>query len=73
MLCAFRAPPSALGRLRGWFCGGGGSPLSLTPPGLLLHRYLKQVSELTFPQEAQLRKLNKLKAYNLEAEMHSLR
>ncbi|XP_048355828.1 choline/ethanolamine kinase [Sphaerodactylus townsendi] len=38
-----------------------------------MERYLKQISELTFPQEAQLRKLNKLKAYNLEAEMRSLR
>ncbi|XP_054845237.1 choline/ethanolamine kinase isoform X2 [Eublepharis macularius] len=38
-----------------------------------MERYLKQISELTFPQEAQLRKLNRLKAYNLEAEMRSLR
>ncbi|XP_062990530.1 choline/ethanolamine kinase [Elgaria multicarinata webbii] len=38
-----------------------------------MDRYLKQISELTFAQEAQLRKLNKLKAYNLEAEMRSLR
>ncbi|KAL8222620.1 UNVERIFIED_CONTAM: hypothetical protein K2H54_077633 [Gekko kuhli] len=38
-----------------------------------MERYLKQISELTFPQEAQLRKLNKLKAYNLETEMRSLR
>uniref|UniRef100_A0ABM5GLD7 ethanolamine kinase n=1 Tax=Pogona vitticeps TaxID=103695 RepID=A0ABM5GLD7_9SAUR len=38
-----------------------------------MERYLKQISELTFPQEAQLRKLNRLKAYDLEAEMRSLR
>ncbi|XP_060100632.1 choline/ethanolamine kinase [Heteronotia binoei] len=38
-----------------------------------MERYLKQISELTFPQEPQLKKLNKLKAYNLEAEMRSLR
>ncbi|XP_044285529.1 choline/ethanolamine kinase isoform X2 [Varanus komodoensis] len=38
-----------------------------------MERYLKQISELTFPQEAQLQKLRKLKAYNLEAEMRSLR
>ncbi|XP_033018766.1 choline/ethanolamine kinase [Lacerta agilis] len=38
-----------------------------------MDKYLKQISELTFPQEAQLQKLNKLKAYNLEAEMCSLR
>ncbi|XP_063164931.1 choline/ethanolamine kinase isoform X1 [Candoia aspera] len=38
-----------------------------------MERYLKQISELTFSQEAQRNKLNQLKAYNLEAEMHSLR
>ncbi|XP_032077657.1 choline/ethanolamine kinase [Thamnophis elegans] len=38
-----------------------------------MERYLKQISELTFSQEAQRHKLNRLKAYNLEAEMHSLR
>ncbi|XP_053112848.1 choline/ethanolamine kinase isoform X2 [Hemicordylus capensis] len=38
-----------------------------------MERYLKQISELTFPQEDQLQKLNKLKAYDLEAEMRSLR
>ncbi|XP_026549191.1 choline/ethanolamine kinase-like, partial [Notechis scutatus] len=38
-----------------------------------MERYLKQISELTFPQEAQQHKLNRLKAYDLEAEMHSLR
>nr|XP_056702820.1 choline/ethanolamine kinase [Euleptes europaea] len=38
-----------------------------------MERYLRQISELTFPQEAQQRKLSKLKAYNLEAEMRSLR
>uniref|UniRef100_A0A670ZUH9 Ethanolamine kinase n=1 Tax=Pseudonaja textilis TaxID=8673 RepID=A0A670ZUH9_PSETE len=38
-----------------------------------MERYLKQISELTFPQEAQRHKLNRLKAYDLEAEMHSLR
>lgn len=45
----------------------------MTPTPPFAPRYLKQISELTFPQEAQLRKLNKLKAYNLEAEMRSLR
>lgn len=44
------------------------------PPTLsLFDRYLKQIAELTFPQEGQLQKLNQLKAYNLDAEMHSLR
>uniref|UniRef100_A0A8C6YEG4 ethanolamine kinase n=1 Tax=Naja naja TaxID=35670 RepID=A0A8C6YEG4_NAJNA len=38
-----------------------------------MERYLKQISELTFPQEAQRHKLNRLKAYDLEAEMQSLR
>ncbi|XP_070610701.1 choline/ethanolamine kinase isoform X3 [Erythrolamprus reginae] len=38
-----------------------------------MERYLKQISELTFPQEAQRQKLNRLKAHNLEAEMQSLR
>ncbi|KAM3832727.1 choline/ethanolamine kinase isoform 2-T2 [Vipera latastei] len=38
-----------------------------------MERYLKQISELTFAQEAQRHKLNQLKAYNLEAEMRSLR
>ncbi|CAI5786708.1 Uncharacterized protein PODLI_1B009612 [Podarcis lilfordi] len=38
-----------------------------------MEKYLRQISDLTFPQEAQLQKLNKLKAYNLEAEMRSLR
>uniref|UniRef100_A0A8B9P539 Ethanolamine kinase n=1 Tax=Apteryx owenii TaxID=8824 RepID=A0A8B9P539_APTOW len=35
--------------------------------------YLKQISELTFPEEAQLKKFNRLKAYNLQEEMKSLR
>ncbi|NXA42914.1 CHKB kinase, partial [Eudromia elegans] len=35
--------------------------------------YLKQIAELTFPEEAQLKKLNRLKAYNLHEEMRSLR
>lgn len=49
--------------------GSGSLPSSSSVPG----RYLKQISELTFSQEAQRHKLNRLKAYNLEAEMHSLR
>ncbi|NXX74955.1 CHKB kinase, partial [Urocolius indicus] len=36
-------------------------------------RYLKQISELTFPEEGQLKKFNHLKAYNLQEEMKSLR
>ncbi|XP_043356263.1 choline/ethanolamine kinase isoform X2 [Dermochelys coriacea] len=39
----------------------------------LLSRYLKQIAELTFPQEAQRKKFNQLKAYNLQKEMGSLR
>ncbi|KAF1532505.1 Choline/ethanolamine kinase, partial [Eudyptula albosignata] len=35
--------------------------------------YLKQVSELTFPEEGQLKKFNHLKTYNLQEEMKSLR
>ncbi|XP_065489360.1 choline/ethanolamine kinase [Caloenas nicobarica] len=35
--------------------------------------YLKQISELTFPEEAQLKKFNHLKTYNLQEEMKSLR
>ncbi|XP_061324527.1 choline/ethanolamine kinase [Pezoporus flaviventris] len=35
--------------------------------------YLRQISELTFPQAEQLRKFNELRMYNLEAEMRSLR
>ncbi|NWZ30306.1 CHKA kinase, partial [Asarcornis scutulata] len=35
--------------------------------------YLKQISELTFSEEGQLKKLNQLKAYNLQQEMRSLR
>ncbi|XP_032775723.1 choline/ethanolamine kinase [Strigops habroptila] len=38
-----------------------------------MERYLKQILELTFPQEEQLKKFNQLKMYNLEAEMRSLR
>uniref|UniRef100_A0A8D0G487 ethanolamine kinase n=1 Tax=Sphenodon punctatus TaxID=8508 RepID=A0A8D0G487_SPHPU len=36
-----------------------------------MERYLKQIAELTFTQEAQLKKLNHLKAYNLDEEMQS--
>ncbi|KAI6079941.1 Choline/ethanolamine kinase [Aix galericulata] len=35
--------------------------------------YLKQISELTFSEEGQLKKLNQLKSYNLQQEMRSLR
>ncbi|XP_010564361.1 PREDICTED: choline/ethanolamine kinase [Haliaeetus leucocephalus] len=35
--------------------------------------YLKQISELTFPKEEQLKKFNHLKTYNLQEEMKSLR
>ncbi|XP_074759723.1 choline/ethanolamine kinase isoform X3 [Athene noctua] len=35
--------------------------------------YLKQISELTFPEEEQLKKFNHLKTYNLQEEMRSLR
>ncbi|NXX59958.1 CHKB kinase, partial [Scopus umbretta] len=35
--------------------------------------YLKQISELTFPEEGQLKKFNHLKTYNLQEEMKSLR
>lgn len=38
-----------------------------------MERYLKQIAELTFPQEAQRKKFNQLKAYNLQQEMGSLR
>uniref|UniRef100_A0A8C3H8J6 Ethanolamine kinase n=1 Tax=Chrysemys picta bellii TaxID=8478 RepID=A0A8C3H8J6_CHRPI len=38
-----------------------------------MDRYLKQIAELTFPQEAQRKKFNQLKAYNLQKEMGSLR
>ncbi|NXB01792.1 CHKB kinase, partial [Cnemophilus loriae] len=34
--------------------------------------YLKQISELTFPEQAQLEKLEQLRGYNLEQEMRSL-
>lgn len=40
---------------------------------LLCCRYLKQISELTFPEEGQLKKFNHLKTYNLQEEMKSLR
>uniref|UniRef100_A0A8C8A6D5 ethanolamine kinase n=1 Tax=Otus sunia TaxID=257818 RepID=A0A8C8A6D5_9STRI len=33
--------------------------------------YLKQISELTFPEEEQLKKFNHLKTYNLQEEMRS--
>ncbi|XP_027563072.1 choline/ethanolamine kinase-like [Neopelma chrysocephalum] len=36
-------------------------------------RYLKQISELSFTDKAQLEKFNLLKGYNLEEEMRSLR
>ncbi|NXW11981.1 CHKA kinase, partial [Fregetta grallaria] len=35
--------------------------------------YLKQILELTFPEEEQLKKFNHLKTYNLQEEMKSLR
>uniref|UniRef100_A0A8C3KE18 Ethanolamine kinase n=1 Tax=Calidris pygmaea TaxID=425635 RepID=A0A8C3KE18_9CHAR len=35
--------------------------------------YLKQISELTFSEEEQLKKFNHLQAYNLQEEMKSLR
>ncbi|KAM4671071.1 choline/ethanolamine kinase isoform 4-T4 [Amazona ochrocephala] len=35
--------------------------------------YLEQISELSFPQEEQRKKLSQLKKYDLEAEMRSLR
>ncbi|XP_062837342.1 choline/ethanolamine kinase isoform X1 [Anolis carolinensis] len=35
--------------------------------------YLRQISELTFPEEAQHRHLQRFRAYDLEAEMRSLR
>ncbi|NXQ28943.1 CHKB kinase, partial [Alaudala cheleensis] len=35
--------------------------------------YLKQISELTFPEQSQLEKLEQLRSYNLEQEMRSLR
>ncbi|NXL95539.1 CHKB kinase, partial [Alectura lathami] len=35
--------------------------------------YLEQISELSFSEEAQLKKFNCLKAYNLQQEMRSLR
>ncbi|XP_037745435.1 choline/ethanolamine kinase isoform X1 [Chelonia mydas] len=38
-----------------------------------MERYLKQIAELTFPQEAQRKLFNQLKAYNLQKEMGSLR
>uniref|UniRef100_A0A8C8SHX2 Ethanolamine kinase n=1 Tax=Pelusios castaneus TaxID=367368 RepID=A0A8C8SHX2_9SAUR len=38
-----------------------------------MERYLKQIAELTFPQEAQLKKFNQLRAYDLQKEMRSLR
>ncbi|NXU94730.1 CHKB kinase, partial [Xiphorhynchus elegans] len=38
-----------------------------------MERYLKQISELSFTDEANLEKFNLLKGYNLEEEMRSLR
>ncbi|XP_074840355.1 choline/ethanolamine kinase isoform X2 [Carettochelys insculpta] len=38
-----------------------------------MERYLRQIAELTFPEEAQLKKFNQLKAYDLRKEMGSLR
>lgn len=49
--------------------GRGGAAASPVPRP----RYLKQISELTFSEEAQLKKLNQLKSYNLQQEMKSLR
>lgn len=47
---------------------------SVPPQCCLLHsRYLKQISELTFPEEGQVKKFNHLKTYNLQEEMKSLR
>lgn len=54
----------------GWQHGG----VSVPPQHrLLCRRYLKQISELTFAEEAQLMKFNHLKTYNLQEEMKSLR
>lgn len=49
--------------------GRGGAAASPVPRP----RYLKQISELTFSEEGQLKKLNQLKSYNLQQEMRSLR
>ncbi|NXK92278.1 CHKB kinase, partial [Formicarius rufipectus] len=38
-----------------------------------MEKYLKQISELSFTDEAHLEKFNLLKSYNLEEEMRSLR
>ncbi|XP_017694326.1 PREDICTED: choline/ethanolamine kinase-like [Lepidothrix coronata] len=38
-----------------------------------MEKYLKQISELSFTEKAQLEKFNLLKGYNLEEEMRSLR
>lgn len=48
--------------------------MSVPPQRRLLGlRYLKQISELTFSEEEQLKKFNHLKTYNLQEEMKSLR
>ncbi|KAM4783143.1 choline/ethanolamine kinase isoform 3-T3 [Cyanocitta cristata] len=38
-----------------------------------MERYLEQISELTFPEQERLQKLEQLRGYNLEQEMRSLR
>ncbi|XP_048158136.1 LOW QUALITY PROTEIN: choline/ethanolamine kinase [Corvus hawaiiensis] len=38
-----------------------------------MERYLEQISELTFPEQERLEKLEQLRGYNLEQEMRSLR
>eukprot|EP00062_Callorhinchus_milii_P024162 gi/632983775/ref/XP_007908815.1/ PREDICTED: choline/ethanolamine kinase [Callorhinchus milii] len=38
-----------------------------------MDRYLKQISQLSFTREAHVKKFNKLKSYNLEAELASLK
>ena len=58
------------GAVVGWQCPGMSVPLQCC---LLYSRYLKQISELTFPEEEQLKKFNHLKTYNLQEEMKSLR
>ena len=59
----------------GWILGRWQHPAASVPlqHRLLRFRYLKQISELTFPEEEQLKKFNHLKTYNLQEEMKSLR
>lgn len=53
--------------------GGGGGAGGAAASPVPHPRYLKQISELTFSEEGQLKKLNQLKSYNLQQEMKSLR